>query len=286
MFVADDPARSARLNNGVHAVSDHILYQRTINLSVSGQAVDAKVQRQIQALLPIERSNLWWITHKSEIEREITSNAHIATATVAFCRDGWIPQLRCFDIALTARSAEFLVMAASDVRLVAGDGVLLDHLPIARFEQEVDRIVAVGAKPPRIISGIYSDQPSPDIAAARFERISKGIIQIESRLNRRAEKIEFINSNEVELMIEGNRFPVRFGIESLTTLEDQVERYLRLEREIASKRDNIELIDMAFDKLGVVRYSQSVLVQQPTEKSNKVAPQVKPVGKKAPARRK
>ena len=252
MYVADSPTRSAQLNASAAALSNQLLYQRSLQIVGANEALAARVR----ALLPEQNSNLWWLGHLRTIERLITADEHIASATVALCRDGWLPRIGCFSIEVKPRRTEFLVIAASDVRLVAADGVVLESVAAKDVEAEINRLVVAGTKAPRVVRGIYSDQPSSDVASARFARISAAVTQLEKQLTRRIEALTFLNSSELEVRIEALRFPVRFNLDPLTTLSDQADRFLRLEREIAGKTENIELVDMAFDKLGVVRYAQ------------------------------
>ena len=255
MYVADSPSRSAQLNAGAYALANHLFYQRTLRIV----GVNQTMAERVSALLPQQNSNLWWFSHLPSVERMIALDAHVAKVDVSICRDGWLPRLGCFSIAVTPRQAEYLVLAVTEVRLVALDGVVLESVAIKDFNSLAERIIDSGEATPRVLRGIYKDQPSSDIATARFARVVNSVKQLESQLVRRIESIEFVNSGEIEVRLDGTKFPVRFNIDSLTSLNDQADRFSRLEREISGKLDLVEMVDMAFDKLGVVRYSQRVI---------------------------
>jgi len=277
MYVADSPDRSAQLHLGAAALVDHLFYQRTLKITSRGQdGLDQDISERVQEYLPQQRSNIWWLTHLGEIERMISVDAHIASVNVSVCRDGWMPQIGCFAIETKVRQADYLLIAADQVRFVARDGVVLESVAVREFERSAKELFLAGSAKPRVLRGIYLDQPSSDIATARFLRVANSVTQLESQLSRRIESIAFINNGEIEVRLEALKFPVRFSIDSLTSLNDQADRFLRLEREVGAKVDMIEYIDMAFDKLGVVRYSQPVISTAAPKAGKSAVPAAKP----------
>ena len=280
--MADNPSRTAQLNAGAYALVNHLFYQRTLQIV----GADRDTSKRVSDLLPQQNSNFWWISHLSTIERVILADAYVAAVSVSICRNGWIPRPGCFSIEITPRKAEYLVLAAAQLRLVADDGVVLESIAAADFKTVAAQLISADGRAPKVLRGIYSDQPSSDIAAARFSRVVSAIKQLELQLARRVDSVEFINSGEIEVQLAATRYPIRFNIDSLTSLNDQADRFARLEREIASKIDLVEMVDMAFDKLGVVRYSQTVIGPAAPKEAkkgtpSKLGPQKQPVDSRA-----
>ncbi|MFM1848741.1 MAG: domain, FtsQ-type [Pseudomonadota bacterium] len=204
----------------------------------------------LSARTPLERSNLWWEFNRAGVAAALQEHPLIKSAVVTRCGTmTW----GCFEVAITERQPEFVTEFGGKVWLVGADGAFMGRAPRAALEGEETPRAGFN---PVILKGVDFDHSSPDTIKARLDLIRTTIDIVESVVGHRVLSATLVGGSDVALRLEGRPYTITFGLPDGDTarLTDEVARYVRLAAELGEKHRLVRSIDLAFDRVAVVKF--------------------------------
>lgn len=234
------------------ATVDELLTQRELRFSGLNYLREA----DLLELLPREESNAWWRLHLMDIEGALVRHPWIRRAQVAPCED---LALRCFTIEVQERSPLFLALDGAQAWLVGDDGSFLAPLPApedapsARVTLRL-RNRTYDALP--VVYGLVSEGSSPDAARMKTQYVVDALNRIESQVGRPISQLRLRPNGELEVRFEGLRLLAVFDRDTGDgeRLVTQTRRLRALFEELEERIRLVQQVDLAFDKLAVVRF--------------------------------
>lgn len=204
----------------------------------------------LAALLPDEKSNLWWYLNLPEIQVRLLQHPLIESVGVGRCSPSF--KWGCFGIEVHEREPRLRVLLEHQEWLADQRGVLIAALPA------VDRTTRFDDLP--LVRGLLSSTLSTDEAQARLRFISSSLLQLQAETGRYVKSIEFLDRGELRVYFEGLNFPVRFGSPLVLqpgglpplSLVDQVSRMERVLAKLPQERD-VQELDLGFNTLAILR---------------------------------
>ncbi len=223
------------------------------------KGLDLITQAELEKLLPLEDSVVWWRANQTELVARLKSHPMVENVTVQSCKDGSALAFGCFEIAIKERAPAFIALVESKPWLVGEDGGFLGPLP-----ESIDVRTLVNELEPRIgrlrvLKGVSTLNSSPDLTRARFEYAKRALDLIEQVTEYGVEWGELRASGE--LSVKFLRFPFEatfaFKDDSWDVLRDECKRLKSLLVEFGPKVSEIKGIDLAYDTLAVVKFRES-----------------------------
>jgi hypothetical protein len=206
-------------------------------------------ESDVGAILPRDRSNFWWLWNRSVIARRLEEEKLIEGARVERCADSlW----GCFEVSVTERIPAFVAHVGDKAWLVGADGAFIGRAPLAALDPQTPP----SPTSPVIIHGIDSAGASPDVARARFDIVRTAIGVIETGSGETVRSAKVLGARDLEVSFLDKSFTVTFGLPDGDTarLEDEVARFARLGAELGPQQRLVRSIDLAFDRMAVVKF--------------------------------
>jgi hypothetical protein len=140
--------------------------------------------------------------------------------------------------------------------LLAEDGTFL--LPLSARLREGDlkgnQKLAVDIRALSRVAGLASRSASPALLRAQLELVRSIVRDIHPVVGYRVESLTVSNTTDVQVRFENLPFPVMFsGDGNAPPIAEQGERCAILLRRFSERWGEIDSMDLAFDKVGVVR---------------------------------
>lgn len=205
----------------------------------------------VEGLLPSDRSVPWWMSNSATIQSRLSTNPWVEGVSVETCGDSVTESWGCFVISVQERRARFVASVDSESWLVADDGTFLSPLEredwagVKRFN--VPNIVRV--------EGLASRVSSPDVLRSQLTIAGVATETLEEELGRRATALTFSSRGDVQVFFKSFSFPIVFTATSEpSALRDQAQRARALLPKLTERLQEIEKVDLAFSKVGVVTF--------------------------------
>ena len=207
--------------------------------------------KSIRDLLPTELSTLWWLMNTDIVEGDLRKSPWIRKADVHPCASKFLSLWGCFVVTIEERKPSFLVTEGDVTWLVGEDGGFIS--PLTPRVKDLFR-----GRTLRNLKGFYDDNPSADLFQARFHYASEAVGIIEKRMHRKVASVQLLPGGEIEVEFEDNPFRVVFsgGVDSAEPLHFELDRLDVLLSQIEGKEGTVEKIDLAFNKLAVVKFRE------------------------------
>lgn len=209
----------------------------------------------IREHLPRDHSTAWWILNSSIIEGELLQNPFIRKASVDPCSSFFIFSWGCFVIDLEERELRFIAPHKGSFLLLGQDGSSLGAVPIERLESAMQQITDKSVARPKMLNGLIPDDGSTDITRARFNYVTKVIHEVEKETALLVTRAHLHSNGEVTIKTQQHPFSINFDSsqENPDRLTDELQRLKRLFIEIQGREETIDSIDLAFDKITVIK---------------------------------
>ncbi len=233
------PETFSRTGEFLGEVSDSLLYSR--ELHVAGNTTLSR--DRIISRLPGELSNIGWLTTPQDVEQSIKLDPMVRDVEVARC--GFF-SFRCFHISVVERQPAFVTQLGQKPWLVSKDGGFLSPAPE----------VADDSYP--VVDGVLTTSMSPELMKSRLAFVARAIALLEDVLGARARHVTMNNGAELSVSFRELPFPVVFnGSKSqFDRLEIEAKRLKEILTQPGLKLHQIEEVDLAFKRLGIVRLKE------------------------------
>jgi hypothetical protein len=216
----------------------------------------------VEALLPSDRSVPWWMSNKENIRSRLSINSWVESVVVEGCGDSVTESWGCFVLSVKERRARFVAVVDSESWLIAEDGTFLSPLEredwqgVKRFH--VPNIVRV--------NGLASRVNSPDVARAQLAIASLATTTLEEVIGRALTELVFSSKGDMQALFKGFSFPIIISASRDTsTLRDQAQRARALLPKLAERLGEIEKVDLAFSKVGIVTFKAAKETPPPSK---------------------
>jgi len=202
----------------------------------------------IERLLPLDRSVAWWKLQTTSIQGRIAQNPWIGEVSVSSCEGGVREAWGCFLISIQERQPTFLALVDNANWVIDRGGSFIvpyaETVPIPANQ----RLVRV--------TGLASRHSSPDIVRAQLSAASSLLDTIEREVHRQVSGLEFLGHGDLSVSFQDVPFPVVFGAsaDSSVPLAEQGKRCAELLKRVQDRFLDILKIDLAFERVGVVKF--------------------------------
>lgn len=217
--------------------------------SISYNGLTVLNVEELEGLLPMERSSLWWKLNTSAIEAGLLRNPFIEKAVVTSC-EGFM--LGCFYVDITERAVDFLAVVGDKVWAVGKTGGFL--MPLSK-DSLWDRQRVFMRRSPTILQGF--DGLSPDLVHARLEFLRRAVLLMEEKINHQVESVYF-SRHDLEFLFRGANWravvdapPENTQEVNLVRLDTQIQRLQRILDGLKGKPVPWSKIDLAFNRVAV-----------------------------------
>lgn len=205
---------------------------------------------ELHALLPADRSVAWWHLHRRDVETALEKHPLVANASVARC--GAL-QWGCFTVAVEERRPEFVTRLGDKAWLVGADGVFMGRAPLAAVDPAAPQAEGYA---PVVLQGVDFGGSSPDLVRARLAAVRSAIRVLEEGTGQKVRAASFVGANDLEVRFDGLPFSATFELPDKgdDRLRDEAARFKRLYGELGEKHRLVKSIDLAFDRVAVVKF--------------------------------
>lgn len=209
-------------------------------------------EADLTALIPVERSNAWWEFNRGTVAATLRDHPLIGAVEVSRC--GAL-EWGCFSVAVTERRAEFVTEFGGKVWLVSSDGAFMGRAPRTALEEGDSPRASLN---PVVLKGIDFDRSSTDTLKARLDLVRTAIGEIQAGSGEEVRSARLIGASDLEVRFEGRSYTTIFGLPDGDTerLRDEVARYNRVIRELGEKHRLVRSLDLAFERVAVVKFIQ------------------------------
>ena len=204
----------------------------------------AEIERQ----LPLDRPVAWWHMHATEIQSKLSQNAWVDEATVTSCPDSWASRWGCFLVRVKERRPTFIAVVDGSPWVIDRHGSFLAPPGELQSRNFSGRLIAV--------KGIAGSRTAPDILRSQLSVASKLSETLEREVARRVVNLELLGQGDFAAEFEGVPFPIVFaaGEDAKISLTEQGARCSALLKQLAPRFPEVEKVDLAFNRVGVVRF--------------------------------
>ena len=205
---------------------------------------------EVEKLLPLERSVPWWHLNGTEIQSKLSQNAWIDQAKLTSCPDSWTDKWGCFLVSIQERKPTFVATFDNTSWVIDREGSFLVPLNELKARKFLGSLVAV--------RGVSADGKSPDLVRAQLSVAAKLRETLEQRISKQIVGLEFLGHGDFAVAFQGVPFPVVFaaGQDAKVSLDEQGDRCAALLNQLAPRLSEVESVDLAFDRVGVVRFKK------------------------------
>jgi hypothetical protein len=253
--VLDNPQLFQKAFLTAQEVFSSAAYKKEVRIA----GLSALTRSEIESLLPQHRATSWWMANFPTIQGRLEEHPWIKRAVVESCPGNTISGWGCFILTITERTPKYLANVDSEEWLLAEDGAFL--LPLSTVVGKAglrnDQRLSVDVRTITKVAGLASRLNSPDMLGAQMELVRRVVQLAPPIVERSVEEIVFEQGSDFSVRFSGVPFPVVFssGLEG-PTLSDQSERCALLLKKFSDRYQDIEKVDLAFEKVGVVKLKQ------------------------------
>lgn len=211
---------------------------------------------EVRKHLPLQRSNLWWLLNEDQIEKTALKISLVQSSEVSGCEDkNW----GCFKVKINERRPRYIALIGQDPWLLGEDGGFIE--PIKPGGSPLLKRITPDLKSAITIKGLLEKEFSPDILQSKINLISEIVRIIEDETKLKVREIDYGKDSDATLKFAHYAFKVKVSLESanLARVRDQAQRLRMILGEIRGRSNSIDEIDLAFEKVAVVKNKPSAL---------------------------
>ena len=253
--VLDNPRLFQRALGTAQEMVSSAAYEKEIRID----GLSALTRSEVESLLPLHRATSWWMANFPTIQGRLEEHPWIKRAVVESCPGNTLSGWGCFILSITERTPKYLATVDSEEWLIAEDGAFL--LPLSTVVGKTglrdDQRLSVDVRTITRVSGLASRLNSPDVLGAQMDLVRRIVQLTPPIVHRSVEEIVFQQGSDFSVRFSRVPFPVVFSSSSDgPTLSDQSERCALLLKKFSDRYQEIEQVDLAFEKVGVVKLKQ------------------------------
>lgn len=216
------------------------------NVRIEG--LDILSEKEIEPLLPLSKSVLWWHLNEPDIQAELMQSPWIKSVSVNWCRDSIWSRWGCFSLSVKEREPVFSAIVDETKWVVDAEGSF-----IVPYSDVVNRHYDLKLVS---ISGLASREYSPDLVRSQVYSAHEYMQILQQSVGRTVLALSFLDHEDLSVEFQGVPFPIVFGLgsEGAVSLSEQGRRCMALLKQVQHQFQNIEKIDLAFSRVGVIAY--------------------------------
>jgi POTRA domain, FtsQ-type len=248
IHVLDNPGR---VSNGLEAAKQRaISFLNTKEIRIDGLKLVPR--DEVERVLPLSRSVGWWMMNETSIKARIAENPWIKGVQMSACKGAILPKFGCFQLSIEERDPRFLALVDDERWIIGEDGALIipakgsaPGLTDERFSKLIP------------LYGLASRVTAPERFQAQLQLAQTAIRALEVGVGLPVESITFEGRGDLSVDFSSLPFPVVFGapsVDALPVIEDQGQRLKALLAQLKDRLNDIQRIDLAFSKVGVVKF--------------------------------
>jgi hypothetical protein len=245
LIVLDNPQGAADLYASSLKRAESIWSDKEIRIA----GLNLLKRSEVERLLPVERSVLWWQVNRSQVEAKVASNTWISHSKLSSCSGGSLAERwGCFLVTVEERQPLFTTNFNGDAWVIDRQGVFVAPLVELQRRNFVGELISV--------RGVADGAQQPSLVRAQLSAAAPLCDTLSKVVGRGVRDLEFLAQGDFAVRFKGLNFPVIFaaGTDASVRLEEQGERFAALLKQIAGRLGDVERIDLAFDRVGVVRF--------------------------------
>jgi hypothetical protein len=244
LLALDNPEGFSRLVQRVSSTSESVLQDKQVR--IDGLTVLSRTE--VERLLPLDRAVAWWHANGTEIQAALEKNPWVRQARVSACPETIASRWACFVVAVEERVPTFIANVDQAQWVIDNDGSFIVPERDLHLRKLNPQLIAV--------SGLASRVKSPDLVRAQLSAAARFLPVLEKQVDRRIMGLELLGQGDFSVSFRGLSFPIVFagGRDSGVTLAEQGERCAQLLKHLSGRLHEVQKIDLAFSRVGVVTF--------------------------------
>lgn len=228
------------------------LYARQVN--ISGQKFLAK--ENLLKALDHSFNNITWRLQPDQVLTQLEELSLIRSADLTPC--SWY-SLKCFNLQIVERVPAMVARLDTQIWLLSADGGFLLELPKSLNGEKLKRLRKKTKVP--VVVGLDRGHPASAIVQSRAQYINRSLQQIRKATELDVSAVELLDQGELVVRIVGYPFKVRFSssFDNQHVLDTELERLKQLITAIANYKGAIEQIDLAYNRMAVVKLTDAAV---------------------------
>lgn len=195
----------------------------------------------LQSAVPHQLTNFTWYFRPERVARDLRMHPHVKEVKVRPCRPY---SFSCFSVEIAERPGELIAKVAGKNWYIAGDGSFIEP-----YEGDLRfRFLP-------LVEGQLLESLAPEVARGRLRNIVQLVDQLSRKLELRIDSVSPLRSGEVRVRFRGHQFEAVFDEDS-TQYPEKVKRLEAILSELDQRVSEVESVDLAFRRVGVVRFRQ------------------------------
>jgi hypothetical protein len=255
----DNPAPLQRFVTRRADQMQHAIYDKVINYG----GLSLVRREELDRLLPMQNSVPWWLLSADNVESTLLRHSLVKKAELRTCDRFAVTNWGCFEIQIEERRPSYAALIEDEVWILGQDGGLLFPVAREKFESEslqkiLSRHLARDVSADAKLKMLQIAGSSPDLIHARLEYTRRAVEIIEKHSKLEVALARCSHDGEIRARFEGYPFEVLFDyrVDAPKTLTTEAERLAALIKEFGARVQTIELIDLAYNKLAIVRFQE------------------------------
>jgi hypothetical protein len=224
----------------------------TKDISVAGTKFVS--EEEVHSSLPLDESVFWWLVNSEKVVAALASNKYVASAKVTPCSDLLFNAWGCFRVNIIEHEPKYLVDQGMAAWIASSEGTFLKPVKDSENGLPVEELQAEYG-PLTVVTGLAGEGSSPDLVNVRFEYVRNTLNVIENEIGHSISQAKFSPNGEITVVLRDSGINARFAYadEDWGALKNRSTRLRTLLQEVKGREDTIELIDLAYQKLAVVK---------------------------------
>ena len=249
IHVLDNPGR---FSNGLESAKQRaIAFLNTKEVRIEGLNVISR--EEIERILPLNRSVGWWMVNETGINARIAENPWVKSVKMTSCKGRLIPKFGCFTLVVEERKPRFIALVDDERWIIGEDGALI--VPAKGYGPGLSDETLRSLVP---LYGLASRVTTPEKSQAQLKLAQDAIRVLERSVGLSVQSITFEGKGDIAVDFQSLSFPVIFGASSMASdsslvIEDQGRRLKALLEQLKDRLPEVEKVDLAFSKVGVVK---------------------------------
>lgn len=248
IHVLDNPGR---ISAGLEAAKQRaISFLNTKEIRIDGLRLVPR--EEVERVLPLNRSVGWWMLNETSIKARVAENPWIKSVQLRACEGAFLPKFGCFQISIEERNPRFIALVDDERWIIGADGALI--IPAKGNAPGLTDEMFSALVP---LYGLSSRVTTPDRFQAQLQLAQTAIRVLESSVGLPVESINFEGRGDIAVDFVNLPFPVVFGasaVDSSPVIEEQGRRLKALLSQLKDRLPEIQKVDLAFSKVGVVKF--------------------------------
>lgn len=215
------------------------------------EGLHALSRSEVERVLPMSKSPVWWMLNETSIQAKLAENPWIKGASVESCPGTILPKFGCFIVSVEERKPRFIAVVDNERWIIGADGTFI--MPAAGAGDGISQQSLASLIP---LKGLASRVSAGDRTKAQLATAEYSIAALERSVQLPVRAISFEGKNDIAVTFDRIPFPVVFSAPSdiPSTVEEQGRRCRALLLQLKDRLNEIEKVDLAFAKVGVVKF--------------------------------